>query len=360
MKAAFMIALTAAVLAAQQDKKPESAPTTRPHSVKVLGRAVSLSLPGDWIESEAASTFALQSWERGKSWKHPKIANCSLHLYGAEGPGLTPATLAKEWIGSAGAARIDLKVEVGGRSRQMRGLDVELELDENGAQSFYWMRAIGGAKDRVFVLLAEASPLDYDKLEAIVLAAGRIFDSFLDPAKKDPWKRDCDIKVTRGDLVTRLTVPAGWEYTRLAPEGSLIWMGPENQQEFILAFPQTSVRPGRSLGGFPGGDGPTPEQFFDLIVKGAEILRALGRLVSNETLPGLDRTAQVVVVNRGNSRLKHPPVWNWRRIILHGTTVVSLLAKQPVKDYDAPLAAPLQKQITTVLDSIRFEAAPKN
>jgi hypothetical protein len=364
MKLALILCAVAAALPSQDSKpakkdKPESAPATRPHDAKVLNRKVTLSLPGDWTETDTRSTFALDGWEHGKSWKHPTIPKFTIHLYGAQGPGLTPAALAKKWLDSAGGVKIDRKVEVTGRSRQMKGLDVEVELDENGSPSFYWMRAVGGAQDRVFVLLSDTSPVDYGWLEQIVLATGPIFDSFLDPGRKDPWRRDPDVTVTGSNVSMRITVPAGWKYTRLAPEGSLIWMGPENMQEFILALPQLSSHPARAFGPFGPLPSSTAEQTFEATVKIAELLRITGRLVSKGTVPGADRMEEVVTVARGNVRRGEPALWQRRRVILHDKTVVSLLAKHPLKDYDSLPAEAVQKQVTAVFDSLKFEVAAK-
>ena len=68
----------------------------------------------------------------------------------------------------------------------------------------------------MIAVLAEANPLDYEKIGDVVAVVRPILDSVLDPTGKDRWRRDAEVTVTIDELVARLTAPAGWEYSRLA------------------------------------------------------------------------------------------------------------------------------------------------
>src|SRR5436190_12196070 len=243
MKRTALAVALLAVAALAQDSRPKtektaSAPSSRPIDMMVLGRKVAITMPPDWTGAAGDSSFSVDSWKLAKGWQHPKLKGFSLRVFGAEGKDLAPAAVVKKWLDSAGTAKKEVLVTVSCRNKALKGVDTELELSDNNAISYYWMRAIALAKDKVLIALAEASPFDYKTFEEIVLAAGPILDSLLDSSKKDPWKRDAEVTVARGKLVTKLTAPAGWKYTRLSPEGSLIWMGPENGQEVILGYPQ--------------------------------------------------------------------------------------------------------------------------
>jgi hypothetical protein len=129
-------------------------------------------------------------------------------------------------------------------------------------------------------------------------------------------------------------------------------MGPESFREFVLAFPQTSMQ--RT----PFGRGPdvTPEDCFDLTVKTSEMMRVMGRLVSSTPSPGPPRSHEIVTVSRPLRKQNEPPLWMRRRVILHEGAVISLLAKVPLTaGYDSLPSDAVQKQVTTVFDSLRFE-----
>jgi hypothetical protein len=354
---ALALALLAAVAIAQDSKpkteKPASAPATRPTEITMLGRKIAATIPPEWTETTAESSFALEDWKVAKGWQHPKVKGLSLRLFGAEGKDLSPALVTKKWLDSAGAAKKEVLVTVGCRNKALKGLDTEVELSDNNAISYYWLRAIGLTKEKVLVALAEGAPLDYEKFEEIVLAAAPILDSLLDSAKKDPWKRDSDVTIARGKLVTKLAPPAGWKYTRLAPEGSLVWMGPESGQEIILGYPQGPFSTFRIEGvKFQ----MTPEQMFKLSVDvETQILEQTGKLISKTPLTGHDQGLEIVAASEF---FTGSMLWTRKRYFLDAGVVVTLLAKYPVADKDAVPPDAAQKQFDAVMKSITFEVGP--
>jgi hypothetical protein len=346
-----------AALAAAQDSKPakgtktEPAPAGKPVEMTLLGRKVTLAIPAEWAEAKKASTFASGDWKLAKGWENTKTEGLSLRVFGVEGKDLTPASVAQRWLDSSGKAKPDLIVSVSGKNKTLKGLDTEVEVDEKDAHSFCWMRAIAlPPKDKVLIVLAEASPLDRMKLEGVVLEVQPILDSVCDATGKDPWKRDPNVTVTSGELVTRLVVPATWSYTRLAPEGSLIWMGPEARQEIVLAFPLRSIRLQAHQALL---NQAAPMVFKSLVDVDGMLTEQFGKSISKGTVPGHDQASDTVMV------LNLPdPVgtqWQRRRLLLDGSHITSILAKHPVGSLEELPPPAAMKQIDAVMSSIKVE-----
>jgi hypothetical protein len=348
--------LLAALLAGSlhsQDSKPartESAPAAKPTEITALGKKVAITIPAGWSEAKAPSTFAREEWKAIKAWAHPTVKGFAIRAYAAEGKDASPAAVTQKCLDAVGSTKAEVVVSVTGKNKTLKGLDTEVETFEKQSHSFYWMRAIAiPPKDKVLVILAEASPLDREQLEDVVLAARPILDSVFDASGKDPWRRDPNVTVTCGELVTRLTVPAGWSYTRLAPEGSLIWMGQENRQEIVLAFPLRSLR---IMSEEAALSQVAPMLYKTLGDADDMIADKLGKILSKTAVTGHDQARESVTV------IELPEVgvlWQRRRLFLDGPHVISLLAKHPLPDASALPPEAAQKQVGSVMDSLKVE-----
>lgn len=352
----ILLVLVAAIAAAQDSKpsknqKTEPAPAGKPVEMTLLGRKATLAIPAEWTEAKTPSTFASGDWKPAKGWENTKTEGLSLRVYGVEGKDATPASTAQKWLDASGKAKPDLIVSVTGKNKTLKGLDTEIEIDEKGGHSFCWMRAIAlPPKDKVLIVMAEAAPLDRGKLERVLLEVQPILDSILDATGKDPWKRDPNTTVTCGELVVRLTAPAGWSYTRLAPEGSLIWMGTESRQEFILAFPLRSLR---LKAGEAFMSQAAPMVYKSLLEIEDMIVEKSGKTLSKTTVPGHDQATDMVTVTQLSE--SDGPLWERRRLLLDGSNLTSILAKHPVASLDALPPAAALKQIDAVMSSVKVE-----
>jgi hypothetical protein len=352
-KAVILLALLTTCWPAQDSKpakKPEAAPAQKPVEMTVAGRKTSLAVPSDWTETKTPSSWPRDDWKLVRGWEHPRIKGVSLRVYGVEVKDVAPAPMAQKWLGAAAKAKPALIVTVAGKNKTLKGLDTEVEMDENGSYSFYWMRAIAvPPKDKMILILAEAAPLDREKLETIVLDLRPILDSVLDPTGKDPWRRDPAVTVTCGELVTHLTVPATWEYTRLAPEGSLIWMGPESRQEIVLAFPLRNLRLKAEEALMSQA---APMVYKTMLDAETMIAEKLGKVVSKTPVIGHDQATDIVTVT---DIPEVGPLWNRRRVFLDGSNLASVLGKHPLPNLDALPPEAAQKQVQAVFDSIKVE-----
>lgn len=362
MRTLFILAAVFATLAHSQESKPESKPAKGPHKpesapvvkpveFQALGRTVALSVPPDWKADDQAGTFALDAWKHAKGWHHPSIRNFAIHVYGVEGKDLTPSGLVKTWLDAAGKAKVESLVSVPGRNKLLKGLDTEIELSENGALSFYWMRAIAVSGDRLLLVLVEACPLKLDLLEEIVDTSVPILDSVLDPQNKDPWRRDPEWTLTRGPLTTKLRSPAGWTYSRDG-EGWFGWIGPVEGQTVQLAFP--------ALGFSAVGESIKipPAEIFTTIVSGFEEEAGKdGKLVSKTKLAGHDQGAEIVATTAPSEEA--PGEWSRMRFFLDGSHIVMVTATHPMSDATTLPPDAYQKQVGSALDSFKVELKSK-
>jgi hypothetical protein len=353
--ALFFLAAAVATSARAQETKPaapgnaESAPAAKPTEVAMLGRKVSLAVPPEWKESAAGGTFALEGWKHAKGWQHPDIRGFAIHLYGIEGQDVAPAALAKAWLAATGKAKVETLVSVGGRNKSLRGLDTEVELSENGALSFYWMRAIALAKDKVLVVLAEVSPIKREELEEVVDTALPILDSVLDPARNDPWRRDPEFTMTRGGLAIRLKAPAGWTYTRDS-DGWYAWMGPIDGQSVQLALTGDGIAVNEK------GEALKAGEIFSLAVSVLEeSAKEDGKLLAKTKVPGHEQATEIVAASNPSEEASGE--WSRSRLFLQAGHLVMLTATHPIQEVSALPPEAFQKQVTAVLDSLKIEVA---
>jgi hypothetical protein len=334
-----------------QDSKPASAPATRPTEMTVLGRKVALTVPADWVETKDASSFALEAWKCAKGWSHPKLKGLSIHVYGLEGKDVTPAAMVQKWLENVGRAKPRMLISATGRNKGLKGLDTELELDENGSITLYWLRAIAVSKDKVIAVLAEANPLDYEKIGDVVAVLRPILDSVLDPTGKDRWRRDAEVTVTIDELVARLTAPSGWEYSRL-PD-SLVWRGPD-KQEVELEIPL------RSLKDVPQEINKrdiVPMIYKALTQAEEELAKENGKVLGKTPIVGHDQAVELVTAYEVPDEAS---IWLRKRFFLDGAHIVTVTAQHPIADLTSVPPAAAQKQLAAALESLKIEIKPSS
>jgi hypothetical protein len=351
----LLAALLAGSLHSQESKpanpRSESAPAAKPTEITALGKKVAIAIPANWSEAKAPSTFARDDWKAIKGWAHPSLQGCGLRVYGVEGKDLTPASVAQKWLDAAGKERIEVLVSVAGKNKTLKGLDTELEMNTKDGWSFYWMRGIAiPPKDKVLVVLAEVSPLDRGEFEAIVVELRSILDRLLDPSGKDPWRRDPNVTVTCGELVSRVTTPAGWEYRREGREGSLTWTDPATPSTHLfLGFPLRYAR-------FKAEEAAltqfAPMLYKALVDAEAAMAAQYGRTLSTSVVPGHDQSSDTIMVTDAP---EIGPTWRRRRLYLDGSNLVSLEATHGVSGVDAFPPDAVQKQVAAAMQSFKVE-----
>jgi len=151
------------------------------------------------------------------------------------------------------------------------------------------------------------------------------------PAGKtdEVWTRGPTVAISRGEASLKVDAPKGWEYTRLGPEGSIIWMAPgDSGREFIV--------------GLTACDGETKLQAETMLIEATG-----GKIYENHPLSsgGHEIISAATIGDR--------TIWNWRRLYQRGEIAISVLAKVPVKDVGTPPSADVQKESKTFQDGVR-------
>ena len=99
----------------------------------VLGRKVALTVPARLGRNEGRELVRARGLEVREGMEHPKLKGLSIHVYGVEGKDVTPASMVQKWLENVGRAKPRMLISATGRNKGLKGLDTELELDENGS-----------------------------------------------------------------------------------------------------------------------------------------------------------------------------------------------------------------------------------
>jgi hypothetical protein len=344
--------LFVSVVAAQDKKPADGKAKPKPFEATVAGRKVSFTPAEGWAEFKSAPVPDLPPnaapWKLAGAWKSGKYEELTLRLFGVEKAGATATTVRDTWfefVKSKGTPGIVVKADVSNpKDKALTGHDLEVDIKSGAEKVYYWVRTLNMGKDKVAVLFCEARPLKPPELnpfnhetfvrEPHVLELQPMLASFLKPDAKpaEAWLRGPTFELSRGSASLKVDAPKGWEYTRLGPEGSVIWMAPgDSGREFIVAFEESD-----SAGRLQA------EQML-IQAMGGKILQdreiqspAVGHEIIS-TLKSEDRT-----------------LCNWRRLYQRGEVSVSVLAKVPVADVSATPADDVQKESKAFHESVRF------
>jgi hypothetical protein len=192
---------------------------------------------------------------------------------------------------------------------------------------------------KVAVLLVEARPLKAAASspfpnvtlvgEPHVLAVQPMLASFLKKNAKpeEAWRRGPTFEMTRGVAAITFESPKDWEYTRLGPEGSVIFMAPnEPGREFVVAL-QPPI---------PGAGAAMMRDVERMLVE-----RTGGKVFADKALDGPAGGHEFIASKALPGDEK--PMWTRRRTYERGGVVVSVLSKVPVDDVEAPPSEDVQK-----------------
>lgn len=340
-----------------QDAKPdEGKGKVKTVEATVAGRKVALTVPEGWTEWRADAAPDPSSpagqWKLAAAWKSGTFEELTLRVFGVEKAGVTATKVRDAWFEHATSqakpgisVRSDVKHP---KDRNLTGHDLEVDLKSDDGKAWVWIRTLNLAKDKVAVLFAEARPLHPPEpnplgqetfvREPQVLEILPVLSSFRNKATKESerWIRGSAFEMARGPAKVTMSAPKDWSYTRLGPEGSVIWMSPDSSdREFIVGM---SVKAGA------GG--------ADMMRKAERMLveASGGKVYEDREIEGADGGHEFISA----SKLSDRSLWSWRRVHQRGEITVSILAKVPVTDPLVPPGEDVQKEARAFFEGIRL------
>jgi hypothetical protein len=341
-----------------QDEPPVDALKGTPFEATALGRKSSLAVAADWIVDKYAATptgeATATKWKLVGAWRSGNFAELSLRLFVAEHKGLDAATARDEWFArnkGAGVVGIEVRTVVSDpKDKTLSGFDVEFDVRHGDEKACYWIRSLTLGKDKAAVFVVEARPLQVQKSypfateamvrEPHVLEVRPMLASFLKRTGdlETAWRRGPKFEMTRGGSSLTFDASKNWSYTRLGPEGSVIFMGPkESKDEFIVGFQIA-----------PDGDFKLSREAERMIVEASR-----GKAFFDRSLPGSDRDYEFSGARSMPDMEKI--LWTHRRAYVRGAFVVSTLSKVRVDSLDSAPSAEAAKATAAFFASVKVK-----